>query len=314
MKCQGDVLGDEEKSRDELIKELEDSQRQLREFRALMGVEGAPEEELRPDKASRPESPHEGTNGPDFSEGTQSIDLSGLFTRHVSTSGSFHAKGIGETLFGKLLEALPIPSLLVDSGLLVRFANQACKRIDDDYNSALGKPFAEFFENSTAGEKAESLLKSVFDTRKPRYCIALLKINDGRIWGRVTLRSVRVGRDRFILALAEDLTAEKKQLLLKEELNAELRVEIARRKRVQKKQGMTEQRLKLAMKGGDLAWWDLNFQTGSVLCDKSFSETLGYYADEIAPERSSWEQMVHPDDRPRSTKALDLPPKKWSGF
>jgi PAS domain S-box-containing protein len=58
------------------------------------------------------------------------------------------------------------------------------------------------------------------------------------------------------------------------------------------------------MKGADLAWWDWNIQSGSLVCDKFFSEMLGYSADEILPRKSSWEQLVHPDDASRFAESL----------
>jgi hypothetical protein len=48
--------------------------------------------------------------------GTQTIDLDSVFTRDVTTSGSFDFRKIKNVTFGKLLEAMPIPTLLIDGG------------------------------------------------------------------------------------------------------------------------------------------------------------------------------------------------------
>ena len=50
----------------------------------------------------------------------------------------------------------------------------------------------------------------------------IVEIGAGRIWGRITVRSIRIMENRLLLVLVEDLTAEKKQLALKRKLNEEL--------------------------------------------------------------------------------------------
>ncbi len=61
---------------------------------------------------------------------TQSIDLADLLTRDVSSSGSFDIRGgIWATTFGKLMQALPIPAVLVDQSFKMVAANQAWGRM-----------------------------------------------------------------------------------------------------------------------------------------------------------------------------------------
>ncbi len=62
---------------------------------------------------------------------------------------------------------------------------------------------------------------------------AVLEIDTNRRWGRIHLRSVRMGSNRSILLLLEDLTLEREQLLLKQQHNERLLAEIAERKKVQ---------------------------------------------------------------------------------
>jgi two-component system, cell cycle sensor histidine kinase and response regulator CckA len=56
-------------------------------------------------------------------------------------------------------------------------------------------------------------LNEVFSTRKPRVHEGLVQIDDKRVWVRIYFRSVRLGTDRAILTLIEDLTPEKRQIL-----------------------------------------------------------------------------------------------------
>lgn len=291
-----------DKTTEELIRDPESSGR--RRLDDESHVKDEREQRLMGERAIDPPQGEEQPIGPDFSEGTQSLDLSGPFTKYVSTSGSFHAGGIGATVLGKLLEALPIPAFLIDRSAYVSFANQACRKIGNHYYTTVGKPFGSLFADRATAEKAEAVLERVLSSGRPRHLVSWLHINEGRMWSRVTLRSVRIGQDRFLLALVEDLTAEKGQLLVEQNCNERLREEIARRGLAEQRQRESEQRLVLAMKGADLTWWDWDVQTGSLTCDRSFAERLGYSADEIAAQESLWEQLAHHDDVPRFSQTL----------
>lgn len=60
----------------------------------------------------------------------------------------------------------------------------------------------------------------------------------------------------------------------------------------------SEERLELALKGGDLGLWDWNIQTGQVTFNDRWAEMVGYELDEIKPNMESWQGLVHPDDKP----------------
>jgi PAS domain S-box-containing protein len=302
--ARGGAVDEEDKTKDEHTGQPEDVCGIRYEPQGLTALQNGAEDQWNEGQGTEPATGDEEALRADFPDGTQILDLSGLFSKHVSASGSFHAKGIGGTLLEKVLEALPIPVFLIDHSTHITFANQACRRIHEDYQGTLGKPFDSLFPDQAAAGKAESILESVFSTRKLGYHIGWLQINDGRMWGRVTLRSVRIGRDRFLLALVEDLTAEKWHSLLQQKSNEQLRQEIERRQHAEQAQRQSEQRFELAIKGADLSWWDWTLPTGSLYCDRSFAEMLGYSGDEIAPHKSSWEQLVHPDDVPRFSAAL----------
>ncbi len=159
--------------------------------------------------------------GPSQGEGTQTIDLSDLFTRDVYSSGTFDLGAISSSTLGRLLDALPIPALLIDRFFQVGFANESCARISAGYRQIRGLPFADLvpLPNDVARaqaltEKIQALIHSAFETRKPRVAEAILVIENRKIWARLHLRSVRIGLERYVLLTIEDLTSEKKQLAL----------------------------------------------------------------------------------------------------
>lgn len=156
-------------------------------------------------------------------EPTQSIDLASLFDPEVSESGSFDLSLVRSSALGKILDAIPVPALLIDCSFHVTFANEACTRPNKQSTDLLGRPFAELVPRRQNAEKALMLLQRALKTRKPQVSEAVLNIDGRKIWGRVHLRSVRIGPDRQVLLLIEDLTHEKTQLVLKKRHEEEIR-------------------------------------------------------------------------------------------
>lgn len=165
-------------------------------------------------------SERERSNEPDFLHDretlTQSIDLDRLFTKDVTTSGSFDLRRIRDISFGKLLEAIPIATVLIDSDQKIIFSNQAVGRISPAGEALLGIDFSSLFLDKIDSWKAWTAIDEIFRDRRTRILEGLLRINDATLWCRVHLRSVRFRNQRSVIALIEDLTAEKRQLILNE--------------------------------------------------------------------------------------------------
>ncbi|MBI4964280.1 MAG: sigma 54-interacting transcriptional regulator [Desulfomonile tiedjei] len=179
--------------------------------------------------------PDKPPSGGDF-EDTESIaiDFATLLTEDVSTSGSFYVKGVQTSSLGKLLQALPIPALLIDQTHCIIFANEACGRMSPSYEKVLAAPITAICPDPATAKEIQLVTEEVFSTRKPRAYQAALGIENKRIWGRMFFRSLRMADQRLILILIEDLTLEKKQLLLSQKHQEALRKEIRERKRVEK--------------------------------------------------------------------------------
>jgi PAS domain-containing protein len=161
---------------------------------------------------------------------TETIDLSSLFTPDVYSSGSFDLSSVASTSFGRLLDALPLPALLIDRWHCVGFANQSCIKVSLDFTKILGTPFLDLLSRPREMDKAQeladktqALLEKAFAIRKPQTAEAILEMGNKRIWARLHLRSVRIGLERHLLVLIEDVTHEKRQLALNRRQNAEFR-------------------------------------------------------------------------------------------
>lgn len=163
-------------------------------------------------------------------ESTESIELKSLFTRDVTTSGSFDVRGgIWATTFGKVIQALPIPAFLVDDHLHVSASNQACGRFSPAHGKIQGRPFVSLLAGPQAAKKVQALLQQVFSDRMPRIGEGALRVEDAMVWARMTFRSIRIMNERFVLVLIEDLTREKVQLQENEILRQELEKRVERR-------------------------------------------------------------------------------------
>jgi PAS domain-containing protein len=146
---------------------------------------------------------------------TETIDVNGLLTTDMGTTGSYDLRSFESTSFGKLFDAIPLPVLVVDQWHYVVFANQACDKSNDD-DSIIGRTFEDLVPTPPDAERAHELthkavlvLENAFDTRKPLTTEAILQLGKRRRWYRLHLRSVRLASQRHVLVVMEDLTSER---------------------------------------------------------------------------------------------------------
>lgn len=213
---------------------------------------------------------------------TESIDLSTLFSKDVTVSGSFNIGGeIWSTTFGKVLQALPIPALLIDRGFNVTVVNEACGRISHDYIHILGSSFVSLCPNPSSATKVQSLIEQVFADRKPRVWEIVLKIAANTIWGRMSLRSIRILDERFVLILLEDLTLEKKRLAVNRKQQEALRHEIAERQLSEDAARKSENRFSRIYDDAPMMMQAVD-RSGTIRSvNKKWLANLGYASDEI---------------------------------
>ena len=68
---------------------------------------------------------------------------------------------------------------------------------------------------------------------------------------------------------------------------------------------VSEERLQMALSGSGDGLWDWNIETGEVFYSSRWEEMLGYEAGELPGHVSTWENLIHPEDKPGVTKVLD---------
>lgn len=61
---------------------------------------------------------------------------------------------------------------------------------------------------------------------------------------------------------------------------------------------LSQERLQLALEGSGDGLWDWNIVTGEVYLSPEWLAMLGYEVGELPGHISTWERVIHPDDRP----------------
>lgn len=73
-------------------------------------------------------------------------------------------------------------------------------------------------------------------------------------------------------------------------------VNISERVAAEKARAKSEERLELAVKGGDLGFWDWDIQTNDLVVNEQWAGMLGYRLEELSGTYEDWSARVHPDD------------------
>ncbi len=146
--------------------------------------------------------------------GGETFAIEDLAFDQFTESGSFDLRCFQLTSIGRLLDALPLMALLVDSHHRIIFANELSFNLAGEHRQVTGNIFTSIFPRVQDAAKANETLKTVFLERKLRVGEGAMELGDTRMWGRLNFRPIRLGKKRFVLVLVEDLTFEKKHLLM----------------------------------------------------------------------------------------------------
>ena len=79
-------------------------------------------------------------------------------------------------------------------------------------------------------------------------------------------------------------------------------LDLTERKRAEAALRESEERLTLAFAGAQEGVYDWNLETGAVVYSSHWKRMLGYADEDIEPDISAFERLLHPDDRERATQ------------
>lgn len=251
-----------------------------------------------------------------------SIDLESFLNPGLTCSGSFDLRGVHTSSLGKLLQALPIPAMVIGSSFQIIFVNQSCGKISPNYEKILGESFSSLFPTPSSVREAQSLIENIFLSRQSQVVESMLQLDDSRIWARMNFRSLRVGSVRSVLLLIEDLSPEKKQLIINQRYQDELRKardELERRVTERTEElmlanrtlGETERRQKALLDNiPDMAW--LKDKEGRFIAvNQPFGQACGFLPEDLAGKTDFdvWtgdvaQKYVADDDFVRKTRCV----------
>ena len=87
--------------------------------------------------------------------------------------------------------------------------------------------------------------------------------------------------------------------------NRTLRLEIAKRTKVEDELKDVSIRQKEAVKAANVGLWDWNLQTNKIHFSKEWKNQIGYTDTEISDDSTEWERRVHPEDLPPTLDAIN---------
>lgn len=243
-------------------------------------------------------------------DATETIEVSNPCREHLTFTGSFDVKVSRAGSFTKLLNALPIPTFLVDGTSTVRFANAACSKITADYEQVHGLKLTSLLSPEHRSLPVQSILDSVFSTRKPHVAEGTVSVGSNAIWGRIHFRSLRMDAERSVLVLVEDLTHERRQLVVNRhhreellkahaqleqrvqertaelrEINERLKTEIAERKRAEEDLRRTQEMLELRVDERTAALKETNERLRAEMAQRADAEEALRRAHQELEER-----------------------------
>lgn len=81
--------------------------------------------------------------------------------------------------------------------------------------------------------------------------------------------------------------------------------DVTDRKKAEKALRESQQSLELALSCGEIGLWDKNVETGEIVIDQRWTDSLGYPVKSHRVNCKMWSDLIHPDDLPHVTNAMD---------
>ncbi len=232
-------------------------------------------------------------------ERTETIDLTRMLPGEITSSGSFDLRKMKASTIGKLLQVIPIPTLLVDRSLHVVFANQASERIIPKRPLVGAGSLDSLVSAPSTATTIVELVQQVFSTRKTLTKEVKWDVEQTELWVRLTLRSVRIGGERFVLILVEDLTSERQRLndALKNEtelaeINERLSQEIGQRIEFEEALRAREEAYRHLVEHATEAIYRTDANGCFTFVNQAVLRILGYTEEEMIGKR--YLEVIHP--------------------
>lgn len=194
-----------------------------------------------------------------------------------------------EERFRTLAETASDAIITVDASTRMYYVNNAAERIFGyARQEMIEKPIGMLIADDVR-PKYEGMVRRYFDTGERTVSWQAIELPGKHKAGHTIPLEISLGeyfRDeaRFITGVIRDITERHK-------------TETALRQ--------SEDRLELALSGGDLGLWDWDLPTGAVYFNERYATLLGYALNEIEHHVDTWRRLLHPEDAPRVMQVLN---------
>lgn len=185
-----------------------------------------------------------------------------------------------EAIFQLAMKNAPIGMALVSpKGAWLRVNHVVCEIVGYDESELLAIDFQTITHPDDL-DKDLTLLQQVLRKEIDAYHIEkrYIRKNGETVWILLSVSLVWDHDDKplYFISQIQDIQARK-------EAEEEIRI--------------SKERLELALRGGGLGTWDWRIPEDSVHYDRRWAEMLGYTIEELHPNFSTWNSVVHPDDK-----------------
>ena len=172
-----------------------------------------------------------------------------------------------------------------DAGGLLKEVNTSFLNIwgFSSINDVIGKPISSFFQHEyEAADILAALNQKGFWSGE-----YIAKRSDGTTFIAYSTATVILGDNGEIIGYQSSV------IDITERKNDELNLQIL------------QERLSLALKGSNTGLWDWNVETDEVIYDEQWCSMLGYKQNELKADFSTFDKLIHPEDKKNTVKELD---------
>lgn len=188
---------------------------------------------------------------------------------------------------GLALDAIPHGVLIADASGLIIYANEAFLAITGYSRCEVIGHNCRFLQGPLTDSRTVSAIRYALANRAAFKGEVLNYRKDGStFWNEISISPLRIASAdvTFFIGTMQDISA-------RTQAEAALRE--------------SEQRLQLALLGGNLGLWDWQFADGRLTVNQRWMTMLGLDPDGPAPSIERWTALVHPDDRPKLERLVE---------
>ncbi|MBF0195683.1 MAG: transporter substrate-binding domain-containing protein, partial [Magnetococcales bacterium] len=147
--------------------------------------------------------------------------------------------------------------------------------------------------HEAVGKNVKMLMGEPYHSQHDGY---LKRYLDGNAPQVIGLNREVVGRRKDGTSFPMDLSVGE-AILGKEHVFTGMVRDVTHRKEAETLLKESQERQELALKGGELGFWDVCLDTGLTVVNKRYTEIFGFPADNLELNRDEWMQRIHPEDK-----------------